>query len=99
MGRSGEVTGVHLHFETLNCSSSTCNSASYTNPRTYLNDLGGPDPRPLKTELSSLIDLTNLYDGDEWYSYDEIKNMTPEERKAIVTLSLMSTLNKFTDIR
>ncbi|MEN2767506.1 M23 family metallopeptidase [Ornithinibacillus xuwenensis] len=82
MGASGDVTGVHLHFETMYCSDSTCNSASYVNPRTYLNDLGGGGPMINRTNMD-FENTLSYFEEEDWYSYKELKNMTPAEREKI----------------
>lgn len=87
MGNSGNAGtgsyGVHLHFETRYCSTSSCSSSSATNPLSFLNSSDGPIASSLTTfdvtDTSSDLDV----DGKDWYTYDQIKNMTPEERIAI----------------
>ncbi|WP_107837929.1 M23 family metallopeptidase [Metasolibacillus meyeri] len=86
MGNSGNPGangsyGVHLHFETRYCSTSTCSSSSATNPLSFLNDYGG-GPQPLFYNIINFEDTSSNLDveGENWFTYNEIKNMTPEER-------------------
>lgn len=95
MGNTGESQGVHLHFETRTCGSKcdATNDSTPVNPRNYLNSV---IPAMVSSSHDTKGEDTHDHDGhghdngevieipeDDFYSMEEIKNMTPEERIAI----------------
>jgi len=92
MGTTGTSTAVHLHFETRTCGSKcdTTNNSTPVNPRSYLSSV---IPAMVSTSQDTKSEDTHDHEHahgevieipeEGFYSMDEIKNMTPEERIAI----------------
>lgn len=81
MGRTGDATGVHLHFETRVCSSAcdTTNNSTPKNPLSYYPGISSV------SETSAVLDVLDhdYFDEEEvFYSLEEILEMTQEEREA-----------------
>ncbi|WPK10720.1 M23 family metallopeptidase [Lysinibacillus louembei] len=88
MGKTGNVTGVHLHLETRNCPTSTCTNVTQsnaTNPKTWLSNFIPASINLLDEDMGQLLeegsDLSP--DSPNYYSHEELVKMSPEELEEI----------------
>lgn len=100
MGTTGASTGVHLHFETQTCPTTACNSSQSdaVNPRIwYTNDQPVRIKDPITEELHKSYETSEYgelsEDNPNYYTMEELKEMTPEELIEIGYPDLMSFNN------
>ncbi|MEC1180479.1 M23 family metallopeptidase [Metasolibacillus meyeri] len=89
MGETGEgVKGVHLHLETRNCPTSTCATVAQsnaTNPRTWFGSFLPTSLQSLDEHMMQLSEAVGdlSTDSPNYYPYEELVKMSPEELEAI----------------
>ncbi|NGP57918.1 M23 family metallopeptidase [Paenibacillus thiaminolyticus] len=82
MGKTGDATGVHLHFETRKCTGAckTDNSSNPVNPITnFFPEHAGKVPKSIEPGETDPEKIDDVLD-DIFYSVEEILNMTADER-------------------